>query len=79
MREMSWTDNPIKQARFFYHNEDEYTYNFEDFLQLNPVKEKVVVEEILLLLQIVPWKCRAKSAVYKGHLGLDIRNGVGMS
>lgn len=79
MREMSWTDNPIKQARFFYHNEDEYSSNFEAYLQHNPVKEmymtKVVVEDIPLLPQIDPWKCRAKSAVYKGHPGFDISNG----
>ena len=79
MREMSWTDNPIKQARFFYHNEDEYSSNFEAYLQHNPVKEmymtKVVVEDIPLLPQIDPWKCLAKSAVYKGHPGFDISNG----
>ena len=82
MRELSKTDNPIRQIHQFYHNEAEYSANFEKYIQKNPVKEmymsKVVVEDIPLLPQIDPWKCRAKSAVYKGHPGFDISNGANM-
>jgi len=82
MRELSMTDNPIRQIHQFYHNEAEYSANFEKYIQKNPVKEmymsKVVVEDIPLLPQIDPWKCRAKSAVYKGHPGFDISNGANM-
>lgn len=80
MRELSMTDNPIRHIRQFYHNEAEYSANFEKYIQKNPVKEmylsKVLVEDIPLLPQIDPWKCQAKSAVYKGHPGFDISNGV---
>ena len=78
MRELSKTANSIIQVQPFYRNEDEYSANFEKYLQKNPLKEmymsKVVVEDIPLLPQINPWKCQAKSAQYKGHPGFDISN-----
>ncbi|MBR2196573.1 MAG: hypothetical protein IJ911_13300 [Salinivirgaceae bacterium] len=78
MWELSKTANSIIQAQPFYRNEDEYSANFEKYLQKNPLKEmyvsKVVVEDIPLLPQINPWKCQAKSAQYKGHPGFDINN-----
>jgi hypothetical protein len=77
-RVLSATDNPIVDARFFYTNEDEYSTNFEQYLKKNPVKElympKIVVEDITQLPSINPWKCRVKSAVYKGNPGFDISN-----
>ena len=82
MRELSLTGNPIKQAQFFYNNEDEYSANFEQYLKKNPLKEnympKVVVEDMTLMPNISPWKCYAKSAIYKGHPGFDIVNGPSM-
>ena len=78
MRELSMTTNPIRQANYFYHNEDEYSANFEKFIKKNPLKEiympKVAIENIPLLPQIEPWKCLAKSAIYRGHSRFDISN-----
>lgn len=79
MREMSITANPIRKAKFFYHNETEYSSKFEEYLQDGPVKkihmQKMEIVEIPLLPQIDPWKCTAKAAVYQGDSGFDISNG----
>lgn len=77
-RVLSATDNPVVDAKFFYTNEDEYSANFEQYLKKNPVKElympKIVVEDITQLPIIDPWKCRVKSAVYKGNSRFDMLN-----
>ena len=39
MREMGMNENPIIAARRFYQNEDQYSDNFENYLQSNPIKE----------------------------------------
>lgn len=39
MREMGMNENPIIAARRFYQNEDQYSDNFESYLQSNPIKE----------------------------------------
>ena len=39
MREMGMNENPIIAARRFYQNEDQYSDNFERYLQSNPIKE----------------------------------------
>lgn len=39
IREMGMNENPIIAARRFYQNEDQYSDNFESYLQSNPVKE----------------------------------------
>ena len=39
MREMGMYENPIIAARRFYQNEDQYSDNFESYLQSNPIKE----------------------------------------
>ena len=39
MREMGMYENPIIAARRFYQNEDQYSDNFERYLQSNPIKE----------------------------------------
>ena len=79
MREMSMTANPIRKAKFFYHNETEYSSKFEGYLQEGPVKkihmQKMEIVEIPLLPQIKPWKCTAKTALYRGDSGFDISNG----
>ena len=83
MREMSITANPIRRAKFFYQNETEYSSKFEGYLQDGPVKkihmQKMEIVEIPLLPQIDPWKCTAKTAVYRGDPGFDIRNGASVS
>lgn len=38
MREMGMNENPIIAARRFYQNEDQYSDNFENYLQSNPIK-----------------------------------------
>ena len=39
IREMGMNENPIIAARRFYQNEDQYSDNFESYLQSNPIKE----------------------------------------
>ena len=39
MREMGMNENPIIAAGRFYQNEDQYSDNFESYLQSNPIKE----------------------------------------
>ena len=39
MREMGMNENPIIAARRSYQNEDQYSDNFESYLQSNPIKE----------------------------------------
>lgn len=39
MREMGMNENPIIAAGRFYQNEDQYSDNFESYLQRNPIKE----------------------------------------
>ena len=39
MREMGMNENPIIAARRFYQNENQYSDNFESYLQRNPIKE----------------------------------------
>ena len=39
MREMGMNENPIISAGRFYQNEDQYSDNFESYLQSNPIKE----------------------------------------
>lgn len=79
MRKMSVNANPIRKAKFFYRNETEFSSQFEGYLQDGPVKsihmKKMEIVEIPLLPQIEPWKCTAKTAVYKGDPGFDISNG----
>lgn len=78
MRELSATNNPIISAKAFYNNEDEYSANFERYLKNNPVKDlympKIVVKDMTQLPFIDPWKCTAKTAVYKGNPRFDISN-----
>lgn len=77
-REMSLDENPIVDARIFYRNETEFSSNIENYLKNDPVKSihmpKMVIEDIPLLSRIEPWKCIAKTAVYKGYPGFDISN-----
>lgn len=39
MRKMGMNEDPIIAARRFYQNEDQYSDNFESYLQSNPIKE----------------------------------------
>ena len=39
MREMGMNEDPVIAARRFYQNEDQYSDNFESYLQSNPIKE----------------------------------------
>lgn len=82
-REMSKESNPIVDAKFFYKNETEFSANFEEYLRENPVKKihmpKMVIDEIPLLPRILEGCCTAKTAVYRGNPGFDIRNGAGVS
>ena len=77
-REMAMDENPIVDVRLFYRNETEFSANFENYLKDDPVKSihmpKMVIEDIPLLSRIEPWKCIAKTAVYKGYPGFDISN-----
>lgn len=79
MRVMSLKDNPIQDARFFYNSEAGMSANFEKYLKEQPVKQmhigKMVVEDIPQLTQLRPWKCTAKTVVYKGEPGFDISRG----
>ena len=73
---MSLTVNPIVNARFFYNSEAGMSANFEKYLKEQPVKQihigKMVVEDIPQLTQLSPWKCTAKTVVYKGDPSFDI-------
>lgn len=75
-RMMSLTVNPIVNARFFYNSEAGMSANFEKYLKEQPVKQihigKMVVEDIPQLTQLSPWKCTAKTVVYKGDPSFDI-------
>lgn len=77
-REMAMDENPIVDVGLFYRNETEFSANFENYLKNDPVKNihmpKMVIEDIPLLSRIEPWKCIAKTAVYKGYPGFDISN-----
>ena len=80
VREMSRGANPIRDAKFFYQTEREFSANFEGYLKNHPVKSillrNMAVEDIPLLpTTIKPWKCTAKTATYKGNPGVDITNG----
>ena len=79
MNELSSTENTLRGVCFFYKNEDQYSTNFESFVQSNPIKDlylkQIVVDNISLLPQIAPWKCYAKSAIYKGYTSINITNG----
>ena len=80
MRVMLLHDNPIQDAWFFYNNEAEMSANFEKYLKNQPVKQmhmgKMVIEDITLLQMVQPWKCTAKTAVYKGNPEFDIKAGA---
>jgi hypothetical protein len=82
MRTMSKHDDPIQAARFFYNSEAGMSANFEKYLKNQPVKqmhiEKMVIDDIPLLPMVKPWKCTAKTAVYKGNPGFDISAGAGI-
>ena len=73
----------VRRVKFFYQNETEYSSKFEGYLQNGPVKEihmqKMEIVEIPLLPQIDPWKCTAKTAMYRGDSGFDISNGASVS
>lgn len=77
-REMSLGGNYIVDAKTFYRNETEFSNNFENYLKNDPVKSihlpKMVIEDIPLLSRIEPWKCIAKTAVYKGDPRFNISN-----
>lgn len=79
MNELSSTDYSLRGMCFFYSDEDQYSSNFEPFVQKNPIKElymkQIDVDNISLLPQIDPWKCYAKSAIYKGYTSINITNG----
>ncbi|MCE9138433.1 hypothetical protein [Bacteroides thetaiotaomicron] len=63
-----WTNDidQIKAIKFFYRNEDEFSNNFADYLQNNPVKstfmKHISIIDNPILIGIDPWKCYAKTA-----------------
>lgn len=67
MREMGMNENPIIAARRFYQNEDQYSDNFERYLQSNPIKELFTKRIYIRDLPLMPeskdsYKVVSKSA-----------------
>ena len=67
MREMGMNENPIIAARRFYQNEDQYSDNFERYLQSNPIKElfrkRIYIRDLPLMPESKDtYKVESKSA-----------------
>ena len=67
MREMGMNEKPIIAARRFYQNEDQYSDNFERYLQSNPIKElfrkRIYIRDLPLMPESKDtYKVESKSA-----------------
>ena len=67
MREMGMNENPIISAGRFYQNEDQYSDNFESYLQSNPIKEifrkRIYIRDLPLMPESKDtYKVESKSA-----------------
>ena len=77
MREMGMYENPIIAARRFYQNEDQYSDNFESYLQRNPIKEifrkRIYIRDLPLMPESKDtYKVVSKSAEVVNDLQFNI-------
>ena len=76
MREMGINDDLIRGIRMLYHNEDEFSYNIEDFLAKNPIKEELLkrieIVDLPLFSSENSWKVFSKSAQVKNNPQFNI-------
>ena len=77
MREMGMNENPIIAAGRFYQNEDQYSDNFESYLQRNPIKEifrkRIYIRDLPLMPESKDtYKVVSKSAEVVNDLQFNI-------
>lgn len=78
-RRTSGIGSEILGAKRFYHNEEEFSDNFEKYVKNHPIKElmkkMLYIQDHPILAGVEPWKVTCKSAQVRENEAFVLRNG----
>lgn len=78
-RRTSGIGSEILGAKRFYHNEEEFSDNFEKYVKNHPIKElmkkMLYIQDHPILAGVEPWKVTCKSAQVRENEDFVLRNG----
>ncbi|MDE6234492.1 MAG: hypothetical protein K2M56_01930 [Muribaculaceae bacterium] len=78
MRQLTMKGNPILDLKHYYHNEDQYSNNFQKYLSENPMKQeflkRIFIHDLPLAPKIDGWEIISKSAQLQNNPIFNISN-----